>query len=101
MLFAALRYCLNLRYRWRGTCAFVALVAVVFVLTRTPAVQSGPAPASLSYPTKEAFERHVTLTEGRNTQELRQGTPFLRADRLPGERPADTTDPIQRPPVVV
>ena len=101
MLFAALRYCLNLRYRWRGTCAFVALVAVVFVFARTSAVQSAPAPASLSYPTKEAFERYVTLTDARNTEELRQGSPFLWVDALPEARRAETYAAMKRGEVVI
>src|SRR5260370_40864587 len=96
MLFAALPYCLNLRYRWRGTCAFVALVAVVFVFARTPAVQSAPAPASLSYPTKEAFERYVALTDSRTTEAVRQGSPLLWVDALPEARRVESYAAMKR-----
>jgi len=34
-------------------------------------------PGESDLPIKEAFDRYVTLTDARNAEELRQGTPFL------------------------
>ncbi len=101
MLFAARRSCSNLHDRLRVTYAVAALVAVVFVFVRTSAVQSSPVPASLSYPTKEAFERYVTLTEARNTEELRLGSPFLWMDALPEARRAETYAAMKRGDVLI
>src|SRR5229473_5401215 len=101
MLFAARRSCSNLRNRSRVAYAVAALVAIVFVFARTPAVQSAPTPASLSYPTKEAFERYVTLTDARNTEELRQGSPFLWVDALPEARRAETYAAMKRGEVMI
>lgn len=42
-----------------------------------------PGPARLERETIEAFERYVRLTEARNNEELRHGTPFLWVDALP------------------
>jgi hypothetical protein len=101
MLFAARRSCSNPDHRARSTYAVAALVAVVFVFARTPAVQSAPAPASLGYPTKEAFERYLTLTNARNIEELSQGSPFLWVDALPEARRAETYAAMKRGDVLI
>jgi len=83
MLFAARRPHLNLSNRSRSNRRGVTLIAVVYFLTGIPVAQPAPVPASLTYPIKEAFDRYVTLTDARNAEELRQGTPFLWVDTLP------------------
>src|SRR5260370_40264957 len=90
------RPCSNLGNPPGGAFGVAALVAIVFGFARTPAVQSAPLPASLSYPTKEAFERYVALTDARNTEELRQGSPFLWVDALPEARRAETYAAMKR-----
>jgi hypothetical protein len=101
MLVAARRSCSNLHNRSRVTYAVAALVAVVFAFARTSVVRSAPAPTSLSYPTKEAYARYVALTDTRNIEELRQGSPFLWVDALPEARRAETYAAMKRGEVVI
>ncbi len=42
-----------------------------------------PGPVELKQKTVEAFDRYVQLTEARNDEELRRGTPFLWIEALP------------------
>src|SRR6266404_1124431 len=101
MLFAARRPHLNLSNRSRSNRRGVTLIAVVYFLTGIPVAQPAPVPASLTYPIKEAFDRYVTLTDARNAEELRQGTPFLWVDTLPEARRAESYSAMQRGEVVI
>jgi hypothetical protein len=85
---------------WRAR-AVVAVLASVFVFAKMPAAQPAPAPASLSHPTTEAFERYVALTDSRNAGELRQGAPFLWVDTLPEPRRSETYAAMRRGEVVI
>ncbi len=101
MLLAARRPHSNLRSRSRRTREVVAVSAVVFILARIPVAHSAPVPASLTYPIKEAFDRYVTITDARNTEELRHGAPFLWVDALPEERRAESYSAMKRGEVVI
>src|SRR6267154_1860510 len=101
MLFAARRPHLNLSNRSRSNRRVVALIAVVYFLAGIPVAQPAPSPASLTSPIKEAFDRYVTLTDARNAEELRQGTPFLWVDTLAEARRAESYSAMQRGEVVI
>ena len=75
--------------------------AIVFIFSQTPAAYPAPAPANLSYPIKQAFERYVTLTDERNAEELSRGTPFLWVDALPEPRRSQTYAAMKRGDVVI
>src|SRR6266853_2316353 len=84
----------------RGRAA-VAILAIVSSLTVIPVAHPAPASASLSYPTKEAYERYVALTDARNVAEVREGGPFLWVDTLPQVRREETYSAMKRGEVVI
>jgi hypothetical protein len=57
------------------------LAATVSSRAADPA--AGPEPVQLKQSTLDAFDRYMRLTEARNDEELRRGTPFLWVDGLP------------------
>lgn len=61
------------------------LIAAGLLAAATPAA-ANPGPVQLKPKTLEAFERYARLTEARNDDELRRGTPFLWVDSLPEPR---------------
>jgi hypothetical protein len=101
MLLAAGRSRSNLRNGTWRTCVVVAVLAIIFIFAGMPAAYPAPVPASLSYPTKEAFERYVTLTDTRNAGELRQGAPFLWVDALPEGRRTEAYAAMKRGEVLI
>ena len=101
MLLPARRPHWNFPNRSRSTRRVVALIAVVYFLAGIPVAQPAPSPASLTSPIKEAFDRYVTLTDARNAEELRQGTPFLWVDTLPEARRVESYSAMQRGEVVI
>jgi len=82
----------SLAARARG-CAILAVVSSFAVI---PVAHPAPASASLSYPTKEAYERYVALTDARNVAEVREGGPFLWVDTLPQARREETYNALKR-----
>ena len=74
-----------------GMLLFGTLLGLAGLLVATasaPAAEPtpGPVPVELKQNTLDAFDRYIRLTEGRNDEELRRGTPFLWVDALPAER---------------
>src|SRR5882762_1216675 len=101
MLLAAGRSSSNPRNRSRRGRAVVAILAVVSSFAVIPVAHPAPASASLSYPTKEAYERYVALTDARNVVEVREGGPFLWVDTLPQARREETYNALKRGEVVI
>ena len=91
----------RLRNRTRRTRVAAAVFAIVFLMAEMPAAHAAPAPASMSYPVKEAFERYVTLTNSRNVEELGKGAPFLWVDALPETLRAERYAAMKRGEVVI
>jgi hypothetical protein len=91
----------NLHNRSRHRHAVASLFAIVFIFSQIPVARPAPAPANLSYPLKQAFERYVTLTDERNAEELSKGTPFLWVDALPEPRRSQTYAAMKRGDVVI
>jgi hypothetical protein len=101
MLLAAGRSRSNPCNRSRRARAGVTILAVVSSFAAIPAAHPAPASASLSYPTKEAYERYVALTDARNVAEVREGGPFLWVDTLPEARREETYNALKRGEVVI
>jgi hypothetical protein len=68
--------------RTQLVCAATAAL-VFFAASFSTHAAPQPGAARLRPATIEAFERYVQLTEARNNEELRLGTPFLWVDALP------------------
>ena len=60
------------------------------------AFATAPAPPKLKPETREAFDRYVKLTEGRNEDELKRGTNLLWIDALPAEQRAEAYAALKR-----
>jgi hypothetical protein len=58
------------------------LIAASFALAAIAPACATPGPVELKPPTTEAYERYVRLTQARNDEELRLGSPFLFLDAL-------------------
>jgi hypothetical protein len=78
-----------------------AIFAAFIILAGVAVANCAPAPASLSHPVKESFERYVELTDARNAEEVRQGAPFLWVDALPEEGRAESYNAMRRGEVVI
>jgi len=91
----------NLRKRLARVRAVAAVLALLFPAAEIPAARPGPIPASMSHPLREAYERYVTLTDERNAEELRTGTPFLWVDALPEGLRSEKYAAMKRGEVVI
>ena len=101
MLFAPRQSGYNLHNYSRHTQLIAIAFVVVFFLAGIPVAYPAPVPASLSHPIKQAFERYISLTDARNSEELRQGTPFLWVDSLPEGRRMETYASMKRGEVAI
>lgn len=72
-----------------GTLLAAAGLLAVAVPSRAADPAPSPEPVQLKQRTLDAFDRYMRLTEARNADDLRRGTPFLWVDGLPeGQRQA-------------
>jgi hypothetical protein len=86
----------------RRSVTFAALAAIS-TFVGIPGAHTAPLPAAVIRrpPTTQAFEHYVSLTDARNVEELRQGTPFLWVDALPEGRRTKAYDAMKRGEVVI
>src|SRR5574337_1419879 len=66
-----------------GTLLAAAGLLAATASGRPADVAPGPEPVQLKQRTLDAFDHYMRLTEARNDEELRRGTPFLWVDGLP------------------
>jgi hypothetical protein len=93
----------NGRMRLPVTYAASAILALAFLLAGIPAGLAAPEspPVDLRPETMAAFERYVSLTDSRNAEELRRGTPFLWVDALPPKRRSEAYAAMERGEVMI